>query len=748
MSAVFPINVDQRWRSYAASAGQVLFSVPFPFQDDDDITVLKIAPDGTQTTLSRPANYTLTGAGNPGGGSFTLAAPALAGEKFLPVGAAVLDRVLSIVRGGRYNSAATDSDLDRLMIIAQEQQRDIDRSWKSRLGQAGQEMPSPDPSKILGWNVDGELENKNAVQLGLVVVRDEDDMASNDPANPPSQQSTKAYVDSRVIDEDDMATNSATRPPSQQSTKAYVDAVAGQILPPITPADASRHVAVKSDLSGYEYVAGGGGIFAVVTDYGAQGDGVTDDLVAIHSARDALASTGGIVFFPPGIYRITDQIVGLPGVFFQGAGAGNFLFPNQGKPMSGSQIVWGGGVAPTKAVFRFAAADDFIYATGLDGFLIDGNGEAGFAIWGSSVCNSRFKNIVSRQATNTHYRFDALDSTATTYSNSNEMANLFWGSTGSVNGFVLDGVASKGGCAFNTVTNVRGSFTDGDGFAVLKGDDNVFVNCAASRNAGGTGNLLRLGASSNAARKAAIGNWFFGFRGGGGIGVPVPILAEAGEWSSRGNHVFMTGVDNQVTVTIQAGAEIYYYDTGGYNNSNTPSRAVAPSTTFANYNYDAQAQVEVMGYGATRPLWLTRHAQGTPAAPTTLTNGTPVMARLVQAWLPTAGSPAFGSVFNEIVDILGVPSATSYPARWRLQLTKTNTTVLETVLTINPTTMDCARPVKFPSFTVATLPAAATVGAGTQVYCTDGNAGTPCMAFSNGSAWRRMHQPGTDVSAT
>lgn len=39
-----------------------------------------------------------------------------------------------------------------------------------------------------------------------------------------TQIATTAYVRAQVLDEDDMVTNSAARPPSQQSTKAYVDA--------------------------------------------------------------------------------------------------------------------------------------------------------------------------------------------------------------------------------------------------------------------------------------------------------------------------------------------------------------------------------------------------------------------------------------------------------------------------------------------------------------------------------------------
>jgi hypothetical protein len=45
-----------------------------------------------------------------------------------------------------------------------------------------------------------------------------------------------------------------------------------------------------------------------VRDFGAAGDGVTDDTVAIQAAIDSLAATGGTVFFPPGTYRIARNV--------------------------------------------------------------------------------------------------------------------------------------------------------------------------------------------------------------------------------------------------------------------------------------------------------------------------------------------------------------------------------------------------------------------------------------------------------
>jgi hypothetical protein len=57
-----------------------------------------------------------------------------------------------------------------------------------------------------------------------------------------------------------------------------------------------------------------------VKDYGALGDGSTDDATAINAARLAATTTKGTVYFPPGTYIIGAAITGAAGVTFQGAG--------------------------------------------------------------------------------------------------------------------------------------------------------------------------------------------------------------------------------------------------------------------------------------------------------------------------------------------------------------------------------------------------------------------------------------------
>jgi hypothetical protein len=80
------------------------------------------------------------------------------------------------------------------------------------------------------------------------------------------------------------------------------------------------------------------GGFLNVRSLGAKGDGASNDTAPIQAGINQLnAEGGGILFFPPGDYRIT-QIVWKKGVYMQGAGVGNFGTSNSPKATRLRQI--------------------------------------------------------------------------------------------------------------------------------------------------------------------------------------------------------------------------------------------------------------------------------------------------------------------------------------------------------------------------------------------------------------------------
>ncbi len=157
MSEVLPINADPRFRLSTAVGGETSFSVPFPFQDNDDIRVVRFADadDLTGAELQEGLHYSLTGAGEPGGGTVALVTAAVAGQRYLRVGAAAIDRVLSVVRDGKFKSRAIDDDMDRFIIIAQELARETNRALRLAYGAEAVELDPAVPGKFWRWSADG-----------------------------------------------------------------------------------------------------------------------------------------------------------------------------------------------------------------------------------------------------------------------------------------------------------------------------------------------------------------------------------------------------------------------------------------------------------------------------------------------------------------------------------------------------------------------------------------------------------------
>lgn len=66
---------------------------------------------------------------------------------------------------------------------------------------------------------------------------------------------------------------------------------------------------------------------------------------------------------------------------------------------------------------------------------------------------------------------------------------------------------------------------------------------------------------------------------------------------------------------------------------------------------------------------------------------------------------------------------------------------------IGSVTGDIVGAVKLPTYTVASAPSASTAGAGTLIYTSNGAAGSPVVAFSNGTNWLRVDTLATIAAA-
>jgi hypothetical protein len=109
------------------------------------------------------------------------------------------------------------------------------------------------------------------------------------------------------------------------------------------------------------------------TAYGAEGDGTTDDTTAITSAITAAGVSGGIVFFPAGVYRITSSLTLPANVSLLGLGAENTFITMDHA--NNDLLVLDGG---SNGSFQYVQGIDFSAAQSFSGYLLYGDTEETF----------------------------------------------------------------------------------------------------------------------------------------------------------------------------------------------------------------------------------------------------------------------------------------------------------------------------------------------------------------------------------
>jgi hypothetical protein len=126
-----------------------------------------------------------------------------------------------------------------------------------------------------------------------------------------------------------------------------------------------------------------------VKSYGAKGDGTTDDTAAVTAAFNAVQTTGGMLFFPPGRYQLAANIP-----VTLGAGATISVF---GAGQDITELVWAGGGGLTinlPGETNSVHIRDMTFATGTNGA-----GSVGLAL-NLTIASVSFPNSPQSDVTN------------------------------------------------------------------------------------------------------------------------------------------------------------------------------------------------------------------------------------------------------------------------------------------------------------------------------------------------------------
>ena len=149
---------------YTASGSQTAFTVPFEFFNATDIKVIRTVgtTDTTLTYAASPSSatqYSVSGAGETGGGSITLGGGATAGHKYTIYRDLPIARSSDFPASGQFSVETLNTELDKIVAMMQQNERDFNYTIKAKSSTStayGLTFPELVANKILSVNSDGD----------------------------------------------------------------------------------------------------------------------------------------------------------------------------------------------------------------------------------------------------------------------------------------------------------------------------------------------------------------------------------------------------------------------------------------------------------------------------------------------------------------------------------------------------------------------------------------------------------------
>ena len=117
--------------SYSGNGSLTVFAYTFKIFDQDDLTVILRASDGTETTQTITTHYTVSGVGSAGGGNVTFVTAPASGVTVVILREQPLTQELDLVPNDPFPAQSLEESLDKLVFMVQAHSEELDRAIKA-----------------------------------------------------------------------------------------------------------------------------------------------------------------------------------------------------------------------------------------------------------------------------------------------------------------------------------------------------------------------------------------------------------------------------------------------------------------------------------------------------------------------------------------------------------------------------------------------------------------------------------------
>ena len=297
---------------YTATSGQTVFAYTFEIVDKSHIVVLK-----NGTTLSEGTDYTVSNVGNDNGGNVTLTSGATAGDILTLYRDMPYSRTQNYTNSGDFLASEVNADFDDLWLAGEQTNRSFSQSIRKPITDSdsiSMELPeaADRANKFVLFDSTGAVGVESLSSgTGPTVIGRQNFTGNGSTtvftlaADAGNGAAVVIYIDGVYQEQETYTVSSKTltfteAPP----TNASIEVVTYKIT------DVG-----STDANAVTYTPAGTGAVQTtvqtklresvsVKDFGAVGDGVTDDTAAIQAALLA----GKIITFPAGTYLINDAL--------------------------------------------------------------------------------------------------------------------------------------------------------------------------------------------------------------------------------------------------------------------------------------------------------------------------------------------------------------------------------------------------------------------------------------------------------